>query len=55
MRPFHHDDNDEEMLRSAIAMSLEEQEEKPSFGTGWNLKMDIAENLIVLKIRLQKG
>ena len=30
----HHDENEEEMLRRAIAMSLEEQEEELPFGTG---------------------
>ena len=30
----HHDENEEEMLRRANAMSLEEQEEELPFGTG---------------------
>ena len=34
----HHDENEEEMLRRAIAMSLEEQEEELSFGAGLILK-----------------
>ena len=38
----HHDENEEEMLRRAIAMSLEEQEEELPFGTGLILKDDIA-------------
>ena len=39
--PPHHDESEEEMLRRAIAMSLEEQEELP-FGTGLILKDDNA-------------
>merc|ERR1712173_111852 len=36
----HHEENEEEMLRRAIAMSLEEQEEELPFGTGLILKDD---------------
>ena len=38
----HHDENEEELLRRAIAMSLEGQEEELPFGTGLILKDDIA-------------
>ena len=44
----HDDENEEEMLRRAIAMSLEEQEEELPFGTGLILKDDIAKSKSVL-------
>ena len=40
--PPHHDESEEEMLRRAIAMSLEEQEEELPFGTGLIIKDDNA-------------
>ena len=51
----HHDENEVEMLRRAIAMSLEEQEEGLSFGTGLILKYDIAKSQRVEIKRLQGG
>ena len=50
-----HDENEEEMLRRAIAMSLEEQEEELPFGTGLIFKDDIAKSLRVAMKRLQMG
>ena len=40
----HHDENEEEMLRRAIAMSLEGQEEELPIRTGLILKDDIAKS-----------
>ena len=51
----HHDENEEEMLRRVIAMSLEEQEEELPFGTGLILKDDIAQSQRVVIKRLQGG
>ena len=51
----HHDENEEEMLRRAIAMSLEEQEEELPFGTGLIFKDDIAKSQRVAIKRLQRG
>ena len=51
----HHDENEEEMLRRAIAMSLEEQEEELPFGTGLILKDDIAKSQRVAIKKLQRG
>ena len=50
-----HDENEEEMLRRAIAMSLEEQVEELSFGAGLILKDDIAKSQRVAIKRLQGG
>ena len=52
---IHHDDSEEERLRRAIAMSLEEREEKLPFGTGLILKDDIAKSQRVLIKWLQGG
>ena len=53
--PPHDDENEEEMLRRAIAMSLEEQEEELPFGTGLIFKDDIAKSQRVAIKRLQRG
>ena len=53
--PVHHEENEEEMLRRAIAMSLEEQEEELPFGTGLILKDDIAKSQRVVIKKLQRG
>ena len=53
-RPPHHDENWEEMLRRAIAMSLDEQEGS-AYDTGLIVKYEYWENERVLKIRLQEG
>ena len=50
--PPHHDESEEEMLRRAIAMSLEEQEEELPLGAGLILKDDIAKSQSVLIKRL---
>ena len=51
----HDDENEEELLRRAIAMSLEEQEEEFPFGTGLILKDDIAQSQRVVIKRLHGG
>ena len=53
--PVQHEENEGEMLRRAIAMSLVGQEEELPFGAGQILEDDIARCQRVVMKRLQGG